>query len=332
MEQFEYKSLKEQKKMTLDELKTYHKALRKYEYETDKEIKGIELRKKTYYIIKFLLQIDKLIQRRSVTIIGDKRTSTDKPKIFACTHIGRFDIESAIEAMGEAAWFIMGDPGETYRNFDGFLLDIYGRSGFEMDDKFDAHTVNVRQTKILNQGGNELCFPEAAWNLDPIYPVGEIHPGVVRRAIKTGAVIVPVGIEQYRTKHRKKYYVNIGENLDFSGASLSDAEELSEVVREHMISLKWDIFEKYGQAKRNDMDENWYKELQKFIESIMIDTENGYTIEEIERTKYKSDKEKPETPNEVFSYLENIQLNNNNTFLASAITAYNEANVLKKKL
>lgn len=322
--EFEYKKLLELKKMKQEELNAYYKELRKYECENNLPVKGIELRKKTYCIIRTILKIDKILNRRTVKVVGDQRTQTDRPKIYACTHIGRYDIESAIESIKESAWFIMGDPGETYLNLDGLVLRLNGVSWFDMNDKYDAHTVNVRQKKILLNGGNELCFPEAAWNLDPIYPVGEIHPGVAKRAIETGAVIIPVGIEQYRGKFLKHYYTNIGKNLDFKGATVKDIDDISEIIREEMMSLKWDIWEQFGKEKRKDLNKNWNELYEEFIDSIMCDTENGYTIEEINKTKYKSDKELPQKPDEVFEFMNHLIPSKENAFLLQKKIQYDK--------
>lgn len=324
MSNFQYKSYFAQRKMILTELEQYYRDLRKYECEANLPIKGIELRKKIYFLVKFFLKIDKLMQNRTVNIIGDKRIKNDKPKIYACTHIGRFDIESALEAINESAWFIMGDPGETYRNLDGLILKMNGVSWFDMGTtpelKYDAHTVNVRQMKILSSGGNEMCFPEAAWNIDPLLPVGEINPGPVKRAIKTGAEIIPIAIEQYRDGKKKNYYVNIGKNIDLTGANLGDVLTIAEDVRGIMGSLKWEIWEQYGQQKQSEITGTWEEEYEKFIDSIMCDTENGYTIEEIERTKYhRPDYKQAEKEIDVFSYLSNVALNENNVFLAKDI-------------
>ena len=106
MSNFEYKSFFEQKKMNQEELNQYYRALRKYEYEIDAPIKGIQLRKKIYCLVNFVLKMDRIFSGRTMKILDDKRIKTEKPKIYACTHIGRYDIESAIEAIGEATWFI----------------------------------------------------------------------------------------------------------------------------------------------------------------------------------------------------------------------------------
>lgn len=317
MTQFEYKKIWEIRKLKLEELNKYYRDLRKYEYEEDLPIRGIELRKKIYKLTKEFLKIDKILNLRTVKVIGDLRTKTERPKMYLCTHIGRYDIESTIEAINESAWFIMADPGETYRNFDGLMLYLFGVSYFDLDEnyKFDAHTVNVRQRKILSQGGNEFSFPEQAWHLDPILPVGEINPKAVKRAIETNSIVIPVGIEQYRSKHLKHYYVNIGKNLDFEGATFHDIARISKEIRDNMMLLKWQIFEKYGQDLRKNLKENWEEAYQDFINSIMCDTENGYTIEEINRTKYKSNKEMIDKPGEVFEYMNHLIPSKDNAFL-----------------
>ncbi len=335
MNEFTYKSFLEQRKMALEELNKYYRELRKYEYYQDKDIKGIELRKHLYFLIKLVLKIDKILNLRTVKIIGNQSTKNERPRIYACTHIGRYDIESAIEAIGESAWFIMGDPGETYRNIDGLLLRANGVSWFDMGEdeehRFDAHTVNVRQQKILNHGGNELCFPEAAWHLDPVVPVGELNPGIIKRAIATHAEIIPVGIEQYRGRHLKHYYVNIGKNIDLTGATLADKYEIAEEIRSHMAGLKWEIWERYGFTSRSNITSTWSEAYTEFINSIMCDSENNYTIEEINRTKYhRPDITPPESPDNIFSYFEHIPIKRETAFIAHDISEYNSAKLLKK--
>lgn len=321
METFEFKTKAELKKMTLEEVEKYYRTLRKFQYEQNKPIEGIEERKENYPKIKFLMKMDKISNLRTVKIIGDKRINTSKPKIYACTHIGRFDIESTIEAINEQAWFLMGDPGETYLNFDGVILDKNGVVYFDTDDELDRHIALETCVKILQQGGNIFMFPEGAWNLDSIYPVQKLFTGAVEMSIRTNADIIPIGIEQYRGKKLKHYYMNIGKNLNFPNASLEEKEEISEVLRWKLADLKWEIWEKYGFTQRSSLPKDWNEAKEKFIESIMCDTENGYTIEEIERTRYH-EKNKPQSPKEVFSYFDNIEIDQNNAFLAQPISQY----------
>lgn len=331
IEGFDLKNKKELKKLPLEEVEDYYRSLRKAQYEQNMPIEGIEKRKENYSQIKFLMQLDKIMNLRTMKIVGDKRVETNAPKIYACTHIGRYDIESTVEALNESAWFLMGDPGETYLNFDGVILDKVGVIYFDMDNKLDRHIAQETCIKILQQGGNVFMFPEGAWNLDPIYPVQKLFPGIAEMVIRTGAEVIPVGIEQYRGKLLKNYYVNIGKNLVFENARTEDKEVITEIIRCKMTDLKWDIWEQHGLIKRSSLLDDWDQAKEAFINSIMCDTENGYTVEEIEKTRFH-EKNKHQTPNEVFSYLNNLDININNAFLAKSVYQYEKSNVKMLKL
>ncbi len=331
---FEFKSKKELKKLPLEEVEKYYRDYRKYRFEQDMPIEGIENRIKIYPIVQKLLKLDKILSLRTTKLIGDQRIKTNNPKIYACTHIGRYDQESILEKSGESTWVLMGDPGDVYLDFNGIIMDMLGPIYFDTDRKFklDRHIAKQDCIKLLQQGGNILIFPEGAWNLDPVYPVMKLFPGVIEMSIKTGADIIPVGIEQYRPRLLRNYYVNIGKNINFTGCDLKDKEELSEILRWKMADLKWEIWEKYGNAKRSSLPNDWNEARELFIDSIMRDTENGYTIEEIDRSKYQ-EKNKIEKPDEVFSYLNKINLSRANAFMAKDIYHYQQINnkMLKKK-
>ena len=258
-------------KMSEEEVIEYYQELRKQMYYEDNPIKGIEIRKKIYTIIKLILRIDELCNKRKVTIMGDSRNHIysyhtgeeeirkirriggtipkDKPRIYTCAHIGRYDIESAIRGVGENCFFIQSDPGETYQNVDGLLLRINGVSWFEMANRFDAHTVMARQIKVLRQGGNELNFGEAGYCLDPVNPVGKIHPGVAKRGILTDSRIVPVSMEQYEVNGIKDYVLNIGKSIDLTGTEVSESKAVAAFIQEEMIKLKREIWAEYGGGK-----------------------------------------------------------------------------------
>ncbi len=294
-------------KMTQEEVITYYQNLRKQLYLEDEPIRGIEIRKKIYKIIRLILKIDALCAKRNVSILSDSRNliydyktkkisyiqpsicrskiQRDKSRIYTCTHIGRYDIESALYGVNDNCYFIMGDPGETYQNVDGLLLRANGVSWFEMYNKFDAHTVNVRQTKVLSQGGNELNFGEAAYCLDPVNPVGKIHPGVVKRAIKTDSRIIPVSMEQYENKGIKEYILNIGKSINLTGAEINEAETIALFIQKEMIDLKREIWYFFGGSKPSEEefinDPEGLQKYKRWVDFIMRDVPSYYTIEDI---------------------------------------------------
>jgi len=313
MEEFKRKNLFEiYFKMSQEEVILYYQHLRKQAFLEGDTIKGIEIRRKLYQIVRLFLKIDALLKMRKVTILGDKRNiifdytsgfveerpihfchskvQRDKARIYTCTHIGRYDIESALYGINDQSYFIMADPGESYQNLDGLLLRLNGVSWFEMANRFDAHTVNERQIKILHQGGNELNFGEAAYCLDPVNPVGKIHPGVVRRGIKTDARIVPVSMEQYEENNIKNYVLNIGQSIQLTGANISEAENISYFIQNQLIDLKKEIWRVYGGGKPS-LEEflNQPGSLQKYkdwIDFTMRDVPSYYSVEDIMREVY----------------------------------------------
>lgn len=313
MEKFQKKNLFDiYFRMSQEEVIAYYQELRKQLYLEGDSIKGIEIRRKLYKLVRLFLKIDAISKKRRVTILGDKRNiiydyksglleekripfhgskiQRDKSRIYTCTHIGRYDIESAIYGVNDSSYFIMADPGESYQNIDGLLLRLNGVSWFEMANRFDAHTVNERQIKILQQGGNELNFGEAAYCLDPVNPVGKIHPGVIRRGIKTDSRIIPVSMEQYEENSIKNYVLNIGQSIQLTGADISEAETISSFVQNQMIDLKKEIWQVYGGGKptleeflNNPDSLQNYKE---WVDFIMRDVPSYYTIDDIMREVY----------------------------------------------
>jgi len=293
-------------KMSLEEVIDYYQKLRKYQLENEDKIKGIKIRKALYQIIKLILYIDELSKNRSIEVIGDERKKVflynendfskekwnKKTRIYSCTHIGRYDIESALRGVNDSCYFVMADPGETYQNIDGLLLRLNGVTWFDMDNKFDCHTANVRQIKALNSGANELVFPEAAYNLEPVQIVGDLHPGMVRRAIKTNSNIIPVSMEQYEDEdtRKKNYVLNIGNSINLENKGLDSDIEIANYIREEMIKLKKEIWEIYGGAKPS-MEEFINDPLalsnyKKQIDFIMRDVPSYYTISDIVREVY----------------------------------------------
>ncbi len=315
--EFDYKNFLELRKIKLNELEQYYKELRKFEYTIDKKIEFIELRKKINFIIVALLKIDRILAKRSVKVIDDKSIKTSKPKIYAATHVGRYDIETATEIVKESNFLLMGDPGETYRNFDGFVLKIKGIVFVDTKDKEDRKIAKETCIKILKQGGNILIFPEGAWNITENQLVMKLFDGTVDMARQTGAEIIPIAIERYDNS----YYANIGNNISIDKDNTLTNRQLSDDLRDVLATLKWEIIEKLPPIVREELPGDYGKT---FVDSIMAETEVGYTVEEIIRTRYKD--KNIVLPEEAFAFLNDINLNDNNSFL------FNKNFVKQKKI
>lgn len=107
----------------------------------------------------------------------------------------------------------------------------------------------------------------------------KLYTGTVEMAIRSGADIIPIAIEQYE----KSFYVNIGKNISLDETSdLNKKRKLSDDLRDTLCTLKWEIWEQFPITKRSSLPENMG---QIFAEKIMSETANDYTIEEIERDR-----------------------------------------------
>ena len=316
MVDFDYKKFSELKKLSLDELSSYYRQLRSFEYDNNKPLESSELKKKIYFLTKLILKIDRITSGRKLIVFDDKRTKNcDRGKVYASTHVGRYDIESAMEAINEQLYFVMGDPEETYRNVEGFFLDnIQGRicldTGYQIADifkkKINGEELSLKEqalydeykkdrfigedtcTKRVLNKDNILIFPEGAWNVTPRI-VQPIFDGAARIAINGNGFIVPIGI----VRDNKKYTVNIGKEMNIDGATVSDTKDVTKELREKMCSLVGEII--FNDNKINSREEMGTPEENElaFINDIMRESENGYTLDVIKNTRYY-DKNAPE--------------------------------------
>lgn len=316
--EFDYKKLSEIRKMSLEELSSYYRQLRSYEYDNNKPLDSSELKNRIYKLTSLILKIDRLTSGRKLIIYDDKRSNDiDKGKVYSCTHVGRYDIESAMEAINEQVYFVMGDPEETYRNFEGLFLDkIQGRicmdTGYNIYDIFmkqrDGQPLTLREQALYEEYKKDrhicedtstrrvaikdriLIFPEGAWNITDKL-VQQLFPGTARIAINGNGVIIPIGI----VRDGKVYTVNIGKEFDVAGATEADVKDVTRELREKMMSLTGEIIYSGNKLTSRASLKDPYQNEQDFINDIMSESVNGYTQEVIERTRYND----PEEPRKI---------------------------------
>ncbi len=293
-------------RMPLPELEQYYRERRKDRFENNGPFCGVKLRKALHPVLVWGLKIMHLISGQKITVIGDKRIPTGRPVIFAATHIGWNDIEMIFTAVGTHAYLFWGDPRESYRTMDGFLLDLNGTIICDTDNKNDRYFGKENCVRWLKQGGNLLIFPEGAWNTTESLPTMPLYTGTAEMAIRSGAEIVPVAIEQYG----KHYTVNIGENIRCSQMELAQKCNLTAALRDAMATLRWEIWSSHPQTKRAEIPPDYrQQELQRIQDQM-----NGvFTLDDIEKTRFHTKEEREQ--NETVACLEKLILCKENAFL-----------------
>ena len=137
-------------------------------------------------------------------------------------------------------------------------------------------------------------------------PVMKLFTGTAEMAIRAGAEIVPVAIEQYG----REFIVNIGANINCSGYRLSQKQALTDLLRDAMCTLKWEIIGEYAADSRANLSPDYWNDFLLGIEAQMNDS---YTLEDIEITRYH-DKRVAE-PSEAFEHLQHLVPCKENAFL-----------------
>ena len=309
MEEFRKLTLLEKRKMAIEDLVKYYSELRKYEYKNGQELKYINLRKRIHFLISFILKIDQLLSREKIVVLNDIHTSnTKKPKIYACTHIGGNDIQRTFQVIKKPAYLMLGDPGILYKKLIYQGLKMNGVIPLETKDREDRKIAYNRSIELLKKGGNLLIYPEGAWNVTPNLVVMKLFTGTVRLAQETGSEIIPIAVEQYG----QKFYFNIGDNYEIAADDSRSPQELTDDLRDKLATLKWELMLVQPKLKREEIPDNY---LEQFQNEIVGRCNYGYgfsledAISESFHDKFAISEE------EVFSFLENIEINKNNAFL-----------------
>lgn len=261
-------------------LNLYYKTLKKDENSFLGKL-SLKMRKKLHKYILVIFVIKNWISGYCYNVIKDEREKTERPIIFALTHVGKYDIEVAAVAIKEHFYLLSGDYEHLQGTVDGTFLLINGVIYFNEKVKKDRIEVTNRMINHLKAGGNLMYFPEGTWNLKPELPVLPCYWGIVNVAQKSNAIIIPVAIEQYG----KRFKINIGKNFDMQTFGSSDTEKIRAItsLRDVLATLKYEIWE--TEPKINRCKINGY-EWQKYIAARLAEWPY-FSLEYIEEMIYK---------------------------------------------
>ena len=203
---------------------------------------------------------------------------------------------------------MLGDPGILYKKLIYQGLKLNGVIPLETKNRLDRKVAYNRSIELLKNGGNLLIYPEGAWNVSPNEIVMKTFVGTVRMAKETGAYIVPIAVEQYG----KNFYFNIGKNYGIASNSNKNENELNNELRDKLATLKWQIMETQKMVKRDNIPDNY---IHKFQSDIVEKCNYGYGFSLEDALSEKFHDKTVISEDEVFSFLNNLNINKNNAFL-----------------
>lgn len=286
-------------------LKLYY-MLREKEEKKEK-ILSLRFRQKIHWFILSIYKIKNRMEGLNYKVIKNEMIKTDRPIIFAVTHVGKFDIEVISEAIKEHYYLLSGDYEHIQGTVDGTFLCLNGVFYFNEHVKEDRKAVSERMITHLCKKGNLMYFIEGTWNLSPNLPMLPCYWGIIDVARKGNAVIVPVAAEQYD----KRFKINIGKNFEISryGDGVEEKKRAIDDLRDCLSTLKWEIWETERLLVRHDIDENiWNHYVEKRLEEWPYFDER-YIAELVYKPKNVVERK------EVFYFLKLLIPKKNNAFL-----------------
>ena len=188
------------------------KLERKMKLNKPYDVKALKLGKALFPFFLRLVKIKRIISGGKINIINNNYyNKNEKPVIFAITHVGKYDIERAYEALNEHSILLFGTPEDVHGTFDGFMLEKLLVNYLDTNDKEDRKVAKHQMIKDLKNGANIMWFPEGTWNISPNLLVLPMRYGIIEVALEANVPIVPVALEY--DLDNKIYYINIGKNF-----------------------------------------------------------------------------------------------------------------------
>lgn len=249
-------SEEEYKKIEEEFLELYYKLRDKSENSFYSKL-SLEQRQALHKYILFIYSVKNKLCGYKNELIMDLREKTDRPIIFAVSHVGKFDIEVISESIKDHYYLLSGDFEHIYGRIDEKFLGLNGVLYFNEFDKKDRMLVVEKMIDHLLEDGNLMYFIEGTWNLTPNLPMLPCYWGIIDVAKKSNAIIIPVAADQYK----KKFKIAIGKNFDVNNYGEGNLEKSKAIndLRDTLATLKWEIWST-EKVKREDIPDNYWED------------------------------------------------------------------------
>ena len=282
------------------------KRLERYE-KTGGQVRHLWLHALAHRVLLPLIKAELYLSNKRLTILRDDRLPTDRPVIFCPTHIGDMDIEMSLLAIKTPCWLVFGDPRYLYKDVSGMMLQMNGYIPLDTCEKPDRKAAKAQMKALLQKRGNLLLFPEGTQNLSPNALVGHLYAGAVDLAITCGAQIVPIAIK----RDGDRFYFILGKNISYDGCNYEDHFHLTDELRDHMSSLKWELIEHFPAIRRNELPDTAYEDFMKSV--ITPNIESVMTVDEVRAAVFHP--KGITDPAEAFAFLDRLIPCQKNAFL-----------------
>lgn len=284
------------KKLKEQDLLAYLKYSRLvFEQKERKRKSNLNRKKKLHPIMREVFRLTRVVA--GITVVKINSTipmiPSNRHVIYTISHVGKDDQAVFNELKTKHYTVLSGDYESLYNNVEGWFTKANGVLFFDMNSRTERKTIVDRVAERLVYD-DILCSMEGAWNISPNCLVYDIFPGMIKAALKSGSVIVPVGIERFNDK---LYSLNVSDKYFDPSKEINrfpnekDFIEWSkDYIRQELASLKFNayFYKKIVNkitCERSEIGEfDSYRKL--FVNDIL--KKWTFTEEDINRKRYRN--------------------------------------------
>lgn len=230
------KSLKEQSRMAIEELRFYHQELLK----SNNLSYFLNIQKRMIFLMKIILKVERLSQKRSLKVINNKSYRINKPIIYLFTTAGEYDVETAIEIASGASLVNVTKQQSIIQKIESLLL--MSNRLLETDSLLTKDELLKFRLENMSLGHNDISFPELIANKEPFTSVNQLNPEIAELIIKSDASVIPIALEQYKVGNKVNCLANIGENFNLSGLKTDYIDDILKIIYDELTKLKQEIW------------------------------------------------------------------------------------------
>ncbi len=291
----DYKPPRKTKELKEQDLCEYLKYSRLAFEQKERSRKNLRGKQQMHSIMRVVFRLTRVFAGISVVKINAAipLIPSNRHVIYTISHVGKDDQAVFNELKTKHYTVLSGDYESLYNNIEGWFTKVNGVLFFDMNSKTERKAIVDRVAERLVYD-DILCSMEGAWNISPNCLVYGIFPGMIKAALKSGAVIVPVGIERFNDKlyslNVSDRYLDPSKEIDRFPNEKDFIEWSKDYIRQELASLKFNAYfhEKIVNkisCKRSEIGEfDSYRKL--FVNDILKNW--TFTEEDINRKRYRN--------------------------------------------
>lgn len=197
-------------------------------------------------LLLLIMKFQRILRKQKIYIINNRPNLDEKSALYVANHSCRYDIPFACEIIGHRSNVLVGKQNLEFVDRLCFVLN--GVIWVDRHSSIDKKKASKKMRELLLKDESVLMFPEGTWNLEPSKPMLPMYWGCIDIARYANVPIVPFVLEYKGIDCYVKFGVPI--YVKETDERAIKFEELSET----MATLKWEIWEEFPTAKREEVD------------------------------------------------------------------------------